>query len=90
MKDQGLARKIVGIEMLEKSVPRQGYPIFADGERIGEVTSGTFSPTLERMIAIAYVRVDHATEGNQLAVEIRGHQYCAQITPMPFYKRPTT
>jgi aminomethyltransferase len=89
VKEQGPVRTIAGIEMIEKAVPRQGYAVFCEGNRVGEVTSGTFSPTLGKMIAMAYVRPDLAAPGTRLEVEIRGRMHRAQTTALPFYKRPT-
>jgi aminomethyltransferase len=88
VKEQGLERKMVGIEMIEKAVPRHGYPVSSEGARVGEVTSGAFSPTLDKMIAMAYVRVDRAEPDRVVDVDIRGRRYSGRIVPLPFYKRP--
>jgi aminomethyltransferase len=77
----------VGLELDGMRVPRQGCQVLADGERIGEVTSGTFSPTRERPIAMAYVRPDARTIGSQLAVDIRGTEHPAVVVRLPFYER---
>jgi aminomethyltransferase len=86
-KETGVPRKLVGLEMTDAGIARGGYPIFAQGERIGEVTSGTKSPTLQKAIAMAYVRTDHATVGNSVEVEIRGRRARARVVPLPFYRR---
>jgi aminomethyltransferase len=77
----------VGLHMDGRRVPRQGCPVLQGGEIVGEVTSGTFSPTLERPIAMAYIRPTAAAVGTQLAIDIRGTEYPAAIVPLPFYKR---
>jgi len=84
-KTDGVKRKRVGLIMLEKGIPRPRYEVWKDGENIGHVTSGTFSPVLERGIAIAYVSVQHATEGNKVAVKVRDKFTDAQIVKLPFY-----
>jgi len=71
--------------MLEKGIPRPHYEVWKDGENIGHVTSGTFSPILERGIAMAYVSAQHATEGNKVAVKVRDKLTEAQIVRFPFY-----
>jgi aminomethyltransferase len=77
----------IGLQLDGKRVPRQGVAVILGDEPVGEVTSGTFSPTFERPIAMAYVRPSAQTVGNQLAVDIRGTQYPAVVVPLPFYER---
>ena len=77
----------VGLELGGKRVPRQGFPVLHNNEIVGEVTSGTFSPTLQRPIAMAYVQPTAQSVGTQLAVDIRGTQYPAVVVPLPFYQR---
>jgi aminomethyltransferase len=77
----------VGLQMDGRRVPRQGCPVLHGGEIIGEVTSGTFSLTLERPIAMAYVRPATSAVGTQLDIDIRGTQHQATVVPLPFYKR---
>jgi aminomethyltransferase len=89
-KQQGPARRLVGLRMSEPGIPRQGYPVFAGEERTGTVTSGTKSPTLGSAIGLAYVDSAHAATGAHLGVEIRGRKIAAEIVPVPFYKRPLT
>jgi aminomethyltransferase len=86
---RGVARKLVGIELEGKRIARQSTPIRRDGAVIGEVTSGTLSPTLGKSIAIAYVDANHATEGTQLQVDLKGSLNPAKVVKMPFYKRTT-
>jgi len=77
----------VGLQLDGKRVPREGYSVLQDEERVGEVTSGTFSPTFERPIAMAYVRSTASAVGTRLAVDIRGTQHAAVVVPLPFYER---
>lgn len=77
----------VGLELDGKRVPREHYPILADGKPVGEVTSGTFSPTLNRPIAMGYVDRAHSTPGDQLMIDIRGQQEPARVVKLPFYHR---
>lgn len=77
----------VGLQLDGKRVPRQGAQVLQGEEIVGEVTSGTFSPTFERPIAMAYVRPTAAAIGSHLATDIRGTQYPATVVPLPFYER---
>ncbi|MGI5865769.1 MAG: glycine cleavage system aminomethyltransferase GcvT [Myxococcales bacterium] len=87
-KAEGVQRKLVGFTTLERGIPRHGYPILADGERVGVVTSGTQSPTLKKPIGLAYVPTALAPEGSTFAVEIRGKPVAAAVVKTPFYTRP--
>jgi aminomethyltransferase len=77
----------IGLQVEGKRVPRQGCPVLQGSEIVGEVTSGTFSPTFERPIAMAYVRPTAQAIGTRLAVDIRGTQHAATVVPLPFYER---
>jgi aminomethyltransferase len=83
----------VGLELAGKRVPREHYPILHGPESarstVGEVTSGTFSPTLERPIAMGYVRSDLAEPGTELVIDIRGQAEPARVVKLPFYRRAT-
>jgi aminomethyltransferase len=89
-KEGGLKRKLVGIKLLDKGIPRHGYPIFdSTGTRsVGEVTSGTQSPSLKAAIAIGYVEIGLSEIGQKLTLDIRGSKIPAEVTATPFYKRP--
>ena len=80
----------VGLQLDGKRVPRENYPVIVRDEAVGAVTSGTFSPTLERPIAMAYLRRDVSAVGTEVAVDIRGRQEPARVVEFPFYRRPIT
>ena len=86
-KERGVPRKLVGLEMVEPGIARAHYPVFRQAERIGEVTSGTKSPSLGKAVALAYVGAEHAAVGNAVEVEIRERRAGARIVPLPFYRR---
>jgi aminomethyltransferase len=77
----------IGLQLEGKRVPRQGCPVLQGNEIVGEVTSGTFSPTFQRPIAMAYVRPTAQAIGTRLGVDIRRNQYPATVVPLPFYER---
>ncbi len=84
MKAQGPARKLVGFALEDKAFPRQGYALRKDARDVGTVTSGTFSPTLEKGIGMGYVRAESARPGTGLAVNVRGRDIPAVVVPLPF------
>ena len=86
-KQEGVKRKLVGMEMTEPGIPRSHYPIFKQGQQIGEVTSGTKSPTLGRSIGLGYVMTKEADVENAVEVGIRGRKVGARIASLPFYRR---
>jgi aminomethyltransferase len=87
-KESGPQQKLVSFRMKEKGPPpRPHYSVFDDGERIGEVTSGTLSPSLNYGIGMAYVSAPHAKIGMKIGIEIRGQKFPAIIEKKPFYKR---
>jgi aminomethyltransferase len=77
----------VGLQLDGRRVPRQGCPVLHGSEIVGDVTSGTFSPTFQRPIAMAYVRPTAQAVGTRLAVDIRGTHHAAVVVPLPFYER---
>jgi len=87
VKQQPLPLVRVGLELAGKRAAREHYRVFANGEAIGEVTSGTFSPTLQKPIAMAYVPPEHSQAGTALTVDIRGATESARVVPLPFYTR---
>jgi aminomethyltransferase len=84
---EGPKRKLVGLELEGKRIARQGSPVIHDGKSIGEVTSGTLSPTLGKSIAMAYVDSALAREGTSLEVDLKGSVVSAKVVKLPFYKR---
>jgi aminomethyltransferase len=80
----GVTRRLVGLEMLERAVARHGYPVVRAGAPIGVVTSGSYGPSVDRYIAMAYVAAAHAAVGTELGVEIRGQVKPARVVKTPF------
>jgi aminomethyltransferase len=86
-KKEGTQRRLVGFEMIDKGIPRHGYPVVtASGEKIGVVTSGTMGPFIKRAVGMAYVPSNLAKEGSEICIEIRERFLKAVVTKMPFYK----
>lgn len=88
-KSAGVKRRLVGLQMQGRNIARHGYPVLSSGEVVGEITSGTLSPTLSYPVALAYVPTHLATIGQQLEVEIRGKTYPALVVKRPFYRSTT-
>ena len=85
----GPSRRLVGLEMLDRGIGRDGYPVLSmEGERIGEITSGSPAPFLKTNVALAYLPTSYLEPGTEVAVEIRGLPVKAKVVPTPFYKRP--
>jgi len=84
---EGIKRKIVGFELIEKGIPRPHYPVFADGQKAGQVTSGTFSPFLRKSIGLVYLPVELTGIGTEVEVGIRDKKVKAKVVSTPFYKR---
>lgn len=83
----GISRKLVGFELKERGIPRQGYPILdSEGATIGEVTSGTMSPSLGKGIGLGYVKIENSTVESKLLIQIRKKQIEAVVVKLPFYK----
>jgi len=87
-KAEGPPRKLVGLEMIDRGIPRTHYPVYAGEEKIGEVTTGTQSPTLKKSVGLALIRAEYAEPGNEVEVEIRGRRLRAAVVKTPFYRRP--
>jgi aminomethyltransferase len=86
-KAMGTARKLVGIEMIDRGIPRHGYPVYKGDELIGEVTTGTQSPSLKKNIGLVLIKNEHTGLDSEIEVEIRGKRLKARVVPTPFYKR---
>ena len=85
-KRQGSRRKLVGMEMVERGIPREGYKVVVE-EEIGFITSGTFSPTLGKNIGLALIGAEHSQVGQEVDIMIRNKPHKAIIVKTPFYKR---
>lgn len=90
-KEAGAPRRLVGVEMIERGIPRAHYPVYdgpgEDARRIGEVTTGTQSPTLKRNVGLALVAREYAALGTELYVDVRGKKLKAVVVKTPFVKR---
>ena len=84
---EGIKRKIVGFELIDKGIPRPHYPVFAAGLKAGQVTSGTFSPFLKKSIGLVYLPVELTEIGTAVEVGIRDKKVKAKVVSTPFYKR---
>jgi aminomethyltransferase len=86
-KEQGVARKLVGFKLIDRGVPRHGYPVVDEsGQPVGVVTSGTMAPSLNEAIGMAYVPANCAAPGQTIWVEVRGKALKAEVVYLPFYK----
>ena len=84
-KEAGVTKKLVGFELLDRGIPRQGYPILSpEGEKIGEVTSGTMSPSANKAIGMGYVPLAFSKKETEIAVEVRGKALKAKVVRPPF------
>ena len=84
---EGPKRKLVGLELEGRRIARQGTPVVKGGKVVGEVTSGTFGPTLQKSIAMAFVDAEQSAEGTALDVDLKGTVNAAKVVKLPFYKR---
>ena len=85
LKENGVSRKLVGFEMVERGIPRQHYILVdAEGNTIGEVTSGTQSPSLDKAIGMGYVKPEYAAADSEFFVQIRNKTVKAKTTKLPF------
>jgi aminomethyltransferase len=91
-KESGLTRRLVGVELLEKAVPRHGFHIHSSAESapIGELTSGNLSPLLQKGLGLGYVPVSYSAPGTALLIDIRGKAVPAQVVKTPFYRKSRT
>ena len=86
-REQGTERILVGLKLPGRSAPRAEYPILFEDRQIGQITSGSFSPTLDTSIAMGYVLAGYTEAGTVLQVDIRGRIASAEVVPLPFYTR---
>ena len=85
--EEGVPRRLVGLNVEGRSIARNGYPLMWEGKVVGAVTSGTHSPTLGRVIAMGYLDADAAVSGQEVFVDIRGKLSQAEVVGLPFYSR---
>lgn len=86
-KEQGVERKLVGLEMIDKGIPRTGYKVYDGDQEVGEVTTGTQSPTLKKNIGFALLSTKYTELGTEVEVEVRTRRLKAKVVATPFYKR---
>jgi len=86
-KEEGIKRKLVGFEVTDRGIARDGQDVLIDGQRVGHVTSGSPAPFLKKNIGMAYVPVESAGAGGAIEIDVRGRLVGAEIVPIPFYKR---
>ena len=89
LKSAGISRKLVAFEMEERGIPRNSYPILRDGAQVGQVTSGTFSPSLKKGIGMGFVEAECGKLGSRIAISIRGAGVNAVIVKLPFWDSGT-
>jgi aminomethyltransferase len=84
---EGVERRLVGLELQGRAIARHGYPVQHEGATVGAVTSGSWAPSLNKAIALAYVPTALARLGTELKVQIRGRSEPATVVKRPFYRR---
>ena len=84
---EGIKKTLVGLEATGRGVPRHGYPVLKDSTVVGSITTGSYAPTLDKNLGLAYVGVDYSEPGTELAVEIRGRKIEARVVSIPLYNR---
>ena len=87
LKTAGIKRKLVGFEMREPGIARDGFDVYIQDQKVGEVTSGSPAPFLKKNIGLAFVPPEFAKTGQEIRIDVRGKKLLAEIVPTPFYKR---
>ncbi|WKZ20336.1 MAG: glycine cleavage system aminomethyltransferase GcvT [Candidatus Jettenia sp. CY-1] len=85
-KEKGIGRKMVGFEMIDRGIPRHGYPVLKGNESIGKVTSGSFSPSTHKNVGLCFVKTQYAKTGEEFQIQIRNNNYNARVVKIPFYR----
>jgi len=86
-RQEGVRKKLVGFEVTDRTIARDGYPVWIEGKQAGRVTSGSFAPFLKKNIGMAYLPPEFAHVGREVCIEVRGRMAPARLVPLPFYKR---
>jgi aminomethyltransferase len=86
-KAEGLKRKLVGFEVLDKAPARDGYPVIINGALVGSIASGSPAPYLKKNIGMLYLPIEHTAVGTEFFIVVRGRNVAARVVEMPFYKR---
>ncbi len=89
IKKEGVTRRLVGFEVRGRGIARQGHVVVSEDREVGAVTSGTWSPTLEKAVGMAYVPTELRAPGVELELEVRGRRLQGVVVDLPFYRRPT-
>ena len=87
LKESGLTRKLIGFEMKEPGIARDGFDIYVGDEKVGVVTSGSPAPFLKKNIGLAFLPPEFANVGQEIRIDVRGKRLAAEVVPTPFYKR---
>jgi aminomethyltransferase len=87
-KKKGAPRRLVGFEMTGRGIARHGYPVRLSDEVVGEVTSGSYAPFLQKSIGLVYLPASRSAVGTEIVVDVRGRPVPARVVTTPFYKRP--
>ena len=87
LKEEGLKKKLVGFEMVDKGIARDHFDVYIGDEKVGYVTSGSPAPYLKKNIGLAFVPTEFAKTGQEITIDVRGKKLAAVIVPTPFYKR---
>jgi aminomethyltransferase len=86
-KQEGVSRRLIGFEVLDRAIARHGYDVYVGAAKAGVVTSGTQTPYLKKAIGMAYLPAAQAVDGTEFEIDVRGRRVRARTVPMPFYKR---
>ncbi len=87
LKEEGLKKKLVGFEMVDRGIARDHFDVYVGDEKVGYVTSGSPAPFLKKNIGLAFVPPEFAKTGQEITIDVRGKKLAAQVVPTPFYKR---
>jgi aminomethyltransferase len=87
-REAGLSRRLCGFEVVERGIAREGHEVFSNGERVAVVTSGVWSPTLEKAIGMTFLPTDLAERGTPIEIQVRKRRLAARVVELPFYRRP--